>query len=215
MRCVDEKMSQSAVHNIVTPDSDPGPQSAITAKCLYEELVIAGFGGQGILLAGKLLAQTAMRAGLEVTFMPSYGAEVRGGTANCMVIVSNKPIACPVVSRPNSLVICNKASLGKFAPHLRPGGLLIFNSSLIQNVPSVPDGVEVVGVPAEEIALEAGSPKSANMVMLGAYLGKRGHLSPRQATEALPDVLAERHYKTIPTNAAALRRGAEFARDRA
>jgi 2-oxoglutarate ferredoxin oxidoreductase subunit gamma len=194
-------MSQSAIRN---------PQSAIAASYLYEEMVMAGFGGQGIVLAGKLLAQTAMRAGLEVTFMPSYGAEVRGGTANCMVIVSNQPIACPVVSAPNSLVICNKASLSKFAPRLKPGGLLIFNKSLIRDVPSVPDGVEVIGVPAEEIATEAGSPKSANMVMLGAYLGKRGHLSPQQAAEALPDVLAERHHKMIPVNARALSRGAEF-----
>ena len=181
------------------------------ADYLYEEMVMAGFGGQGIVLAGRLLAQTAMRAGLEVTYMPSYGAEVRGGTANCMVIVSSKPIACPVVSTPNSLVICNKASLSKFAPHLKPGGLLIFNSSLIQSVDSVPDGVEVIGVPAEEIAIESGSPKCANMVMLGAYLGKRGHLSPDQAAESLPAILAERHHKTIPMNAQALRRGADFA----
>jgi 2-oxoglutarate ferredoxin oxidoreductase subunit gamma len=178
---------------------------------VYEELVIAGFGGQGIVLAGKLLAQTAMRAGLEVTYMPSYGAEVRGGTANCMVIVSSQPIACPVVSAPNSLVICNKASLSKFAPRLKRGGLLIFNSSLIQGVDCAPDGVEVIGVPAEEIAIESGSPKCANMVMLGAYLGKRGHLTPQQAAEALPDVLAERHHKTIPINAQALRRGAACA----
>jgi 2-oxoglutarate ferredoxin oxidoreductase subunit gamma len=143
--------------------------------------------------------------------MPSYGAEVRGGTANCMVIVSNKPIACPVVSTPNSLVICNKASLSKFAPHLKSGGLLVFNSSLIQSVHSVPEGVEVIGIPAEEIAIESGSPKSANMVMLGAYLGKRGHLSPQQAAESLPAILAERHHKTIPVNAEALRRGADFA----
>ncbi len=183
----------------------------MTANHLYEELVIAGFGGQGIILAGKLLAQTAMRAGLEVTYMPSYGAEVRGGTANCMVIVSNKPIACPVVSAPNSLLICNKASLSKFAPRIRPGGVLIFNSSLIQSVHSVPEGVEVIGIPAEEIAIESGSPKTANMVMLGAYLGKRAHLSPQQAAEALPDVLAERHHKTIPMNAEALRRGAQSA----
>ena len=182
----------------------------MTTDYLYEEMVMAGFGGQGIVLAGKLLAQTAMRAGLEVTYMPSYGAEVRGGTANCMVIVSNKPIACPVVSTPNSLVICNKASLSKFAPRLRHGGLLIFNNSLIQSVHSVPDGVEVIGVPAEEIAIESGSPKSANMVMLGAYLGKRGHLSPQQAAESLPAILAERHHKTIPINAEALRRGADF-----
>jgi len=94
---------------------------------------------------------------------------------------------------------------------LRPGGLLIFNSSLIQDVHSVPDSVEVIGVPAEEIAIESGSPKSANMVMLGAYLGKRGHLSPQQAAEALTDVLAERLHKTIPMNAEALRRGAASA----
>ena len=183
----------------------------MTTDHIYEEMVMAGFGGQGIVLAGKLLAQTAMKAGLEVTFMPSYGAEVRGGTANCMVIVSNKPIACPVVSTPNSLVICNKASLSKFAPHLKSGGLLVFNSSLIQSVHSVPEGVEVIGIPAEEIALESGSPKSANMVMLGAYLGKRGHLTAQQAAESLPAILAERHHKTIPVNAEALRRGADFA----
>jgi 2-oxoglutarate ferredoxin oxidoreductase subunit gamma len=177
---------------------------------IYEELVIAGFGGQGIVLAGKLLAQTAMRAGLEVTYMPSYGAEVRGGTANCMVILSSQPIACPVVSAPNALVICNKASLSKFAPRLKRGGLLIFNSSLIPSVDFVPEGVEVLGVPAEEIAIESGSPKCANMVMLGAYLGKRGHLTAQQAAEALPDVLAERHHKTIPINAEALRRGADL-----
>ncbi len=182
---------------------------------LYEEMVLAGFGGQGIVMAGKLLAQAAMRAGLEVTYMPSYGAEVRGGTANCMVVVSNRPIACPVVSAPNSLVICNKASLGKFAPRLRSGGLLIFNSSLIANVHSVPEGVEVVGVPAEEIAIAAGSPKSANMVMLGAYLGKRGILSPEQAANSLPDVLAARHQKMIPVNAEALRQGANHVLCRA
>jgi 2-oxoglutarate ferredoxin oxidoreductase subunit gamma len=178
---------------------------------LYEEVVIAGFGGQGIILAGKLLAQAAMKAGLEVTYMPSYGAEVRGGTANCMVILSNKPIACPIVSAPTALVICNKASMSKFAPRLRPGGQLIFNSSLIEAVHSVPDGVQVIGVPAEEIAIQAGSPKSTNMVMLGAYLGVRGPLTAQQTAEALADVLAERHHKTIPANSEALRRGAEFA----
>jgi 2-oxoglutarate ferredoxin oxidoreductase subunit gamma len=183
----------------------------MAADYLYEEMVLAGFGGQGILLVGKLLAQTAMRAGLEVSYMASYGAEVRGGTANCMVVVSNRPIACPVVNAPNSLVICNKASLSKFAPRLRPGGLLVFNSSLIENVHSVPDGVDVIGVPAEEIAIEAGSAKSANMVMLGAYVGRRGHLTADQVAEALPDVLAQRHHKTIPVNTEALRRGAEFA----
>ena len=180
------------------------------ATGLYEEVVIAGFGGQGIIMAGKLLAQTAMQAGLEVTYMPSYGAEVRGGTANCMVIVSDEPIACPVVNAPSALVICNKASLSKFAPRLHPGGVLIFNRSLITDVHSVPEGVEIIGIPAQELALEAGSPKTANMVMLGAYLGRRGHLSPDQATASLPDVLARRHHNMIGANTDALHRGAAF-----
>ncbi len=98
-------------------------------KELYEEVFIAGFGGQGIILVGKLLAQTAMSAGREVTFMPSYGAEVRGGTANCMVVISDKEIACPLVSNPQTLIVMNKASLNKFAPLIKKGGLLIMNNT--------------------------------------------------------------------------------------
>jgi 2-oxoglutarate ferredoxin oxidoreductase subunit gamma len=182
---------------------------------LYEELVIAGFGGQGIILVGKLLAQAAMRAGIEVTFMPSYGAEVRGGTANCAVVMSNRPIPCPVVNRPHAVIAMNNASVNKFAPRLRSGGLLIFNSSLTEGEPQVGDDIEVVGVPADEIAAELGSPKSANMVALGAYLGKRGHLSPDDAAKALSDVLASRYHDTLATNAKAIQRGAEFVLCRA
>jgi 2-oxoglutarate ferredoxin oxidoreductase subunit gamma len=176
----------------------------------HEEIVIAGFGGQGIILAGKLLTQAAMRAGLEVTYMPSYGAEVRGGTANCMIVVSNTRIACPVVSRPDSLIAMNKASVAKFGPRLKSGGLLVFNSSLIHNEPQVTDNTDLVAIPADDIAVELGSPKSANMVMLGAYLAKRGHLKAEQVGQAMPDVLAERLHKTIPINLEAFRRGADF-----
>jgi 2-oxoglutarate ferredoxin oxidoreductase subunit gamma len=179
---------------------------------LYEEIIIAGFGGQGIMLTGKLLAQTAMNAGKEVTYMPSYGAEVRGGTANCMVIITEEKIACPVVGKPDSLIVMNKASLNKFAPRLKKGGLLIMNSSLIDSEPQLDDSVEVVAVPADEIAVELGSHKSANMVALGAYLQKRGYLTADAAGQALPDVLAERYHKTLPVNIEALRGGAEFAR---
>lgn len=182
-----------------------------TSNGLYEEIVIAGFGGQGIILAGKLLAQTALNTGLEVTYMPSYGAEVRGGTANCMVIVSDKSIACPVVSEPESLIVMNKASLNKFGPRLTSGGLLLWNSSLIDSAPKMNGDIDIVAIPADEVAGELGSPKSANMVMLGAYLQKRGHLTPPQASEALRDVLAERYHKMIPVNTEALRRGAELA----
>jgi len=159
-----------------------------TSDEFCEEVVIAGFGGQGIILAGKLLAQTAMKAGKEVTFMPSYGAEVRGGTANCMVIIADNPIACPVISKPDSLIAMNKASLDKFAPRLKNGGLLIMNSSLIDTEPQLDETVEVIAVPADELAVQLGNKKAANMVALGAYLQKRRHLTPAAATEALPEV---------------------------
>jgi len=178
---------------------------------LYEEVIIAGFGGQGIILAGKLLAQMAMNVSKEVTFMPSYGAEVRGGTANCMVIIAERKIACPVVGRPNSLIVMNKASLNKFVPRLKKGGLLVMNSSLIDSVPQLDETIEVIAVPADELAVQLGNQKAANMVALGAYLQKRGHLTVDAAVQALPYVLAERYHKTIPVNTSALRRGAEFA----
>ena len=178
----------------------------------YEEIVIAGFGGQGIMLTGKLLAQTAMEAGKEVTYMPSYGAEVRGGTANCMVVIAENKIACPVVAKPDSLIVLNKASLNKFGPRLKNNGLLIMNSSLIDTEPNLDDSIEIIPVPADELAIELGSPKSANMVALGAYLQKRGQFAAEEAAQALPEVLARRYHKTLPVNTEALRRGAEFAK---
>jgi 2-oxoglutarate ferredoxin oxidoreductase subunit gamma len=181
-------------------------------KYYFEEIVIAGFGGQGIMLAGKLLAQTAMRAGKEVTYMPSYGAEVRGGTANCMVVIADQEIACPVVSKPDSLIVMNKASLNKFGTRLKDGGLLIMNSSLIDSEPDLNGSIEIVAVPADKIAVELGSQKSANMVAIGAYLQKRGYLSPQDAADALPETIAKRYHKLLPVNTEALRRGGEFAR---
>jgi len=185
----------------------------MAANALCEEIIIAGFGGQGIMLTGKLLAQTAMNAGKEVTYMPSYGAEVRGGTANCMVVISDNQIACPVVGRPDSLIVLNKASLKKFAPHLKNGGLLIMNSSLIDVHPELNNSIEVVSIPADELAVRLGSPKSANMVALGAYLQKRGYLTPEMSAKALPDVLAKRYHQTLPVNIEALQKGAEYARN--
>jgi 2-oxoglutarate ferredoxin oxidoreductase subunit gamma len=185
----------------------------MAANALCEEIVIAGFGGQGIMLTGKLLAQTAMNAGKEVTYMPSYGAEVRGGTANCMVVISDNAIACPVVGKPDSLIVLNKASLKKFAPRLKNGGLLVMNSSLIDVQPELDDSIEVVSLPADELAVGLGSPKSANMVALGAYLQKRGYLTPEMTAEALPDVLAKRYHQTLPVNIEALQKGAEYARN--
>ncbi len=184
----------------------------MTANGFYEEIIIAGFGGQGIMLTGRLLAQTAMERGLEVTYMPSYGAEVRGATANCMVVIAEKKIACPVVAKPDSLIVMNKASLNKFGPRLKNGGLLIMNSSLIDTGPQLDDSIEIITVPADELAIELGSPKSANMVALGVYLQKRGQFTADAAAQALPKVLARRYHKTLPVNTKALQRGAEFVK---
>jgi 2-oxoglutarate ferredoxin oxidoreductase subunit gamma len=178
---------------------------------LYESVIIAGFGGQGIILAGQLLAQAAMKAGKDVTFMPAYGAEVRGGTSNCTVVIADEPIACPIVTNPDSLIVMSKASMTRFGGSVKAGGLLIYNSSLIDNVPKLDSSVEVLAVPVDRIAVELGSPRSANMVAVGAYLGRRGILSVELAAESLADVLSERYHKTIPINTEALRRGAEFA----
>ena len=178
-----------------------------------EEVIIAGFGGQGILLAGKLLAQAAMKTGKEVTFMPSYGAEMRGGTANCTIVIADEPIASPMVSRPSSLIAMNKASLNKFAPAVKSNGLLIMNSSLIDVQPDANQTIDILAVPADDIALELGNKKAANMVALGAYLQKRGLFSHDTAAENLPDVLAKRYHKTLPLNTKALQKGAEFAKN--
>lgn len=185
----------------------------VTQNSFQEEVIIAGFGGQGVILAGRLLAQTAMNAGKEVTFMPSYGAEVRGGTANSMVVIADEPIASPLVSRPASLIAMNKASLNKFASAVKSGGLLIMNSSMIDCKPNVDKSIDVLAVPADDIAVELGSQKSANMVVLGAYLQRRGLFSVDAAAKSLPDVLSERYHKTIPLNIEAMQRGADFAKN--
>ena len=186
----------------------------MTSDGLYEEVIIAGFGGQGVMLAGKLLAQTAMMAGKEVTYMPSYGAEVRGGTANCMVVIADRPVASPVVTEPDSLIVMNKASLNKFAMRLKKNGLLVINSSLIPDCPVLDATIEVIKVPANDIAIELGTVRSANMVIMGAYLQKRGIFSCEAAAQGLADVLAKRHHDTLTLNSDALRRGAGYVIDK-
>ena len=182
----------------------------MTSDNFREEVIIAGFGGQGIILAGRLLAQVAMKRGLEVTYMPAYGAEVRGGTSNCSVVIADEAIASPLVTRPDSLIAMNKASLSKFAPRIKPNGLLIMNRSLIDEQPALDEIIDIVAVPADDIAVQLGSGKSANMVAVGAYLQKKAVFSPDEAAGCLADVLAKRYHKTLPVNTQALRRGAEF-----
>lgn len=137
---------------------------------IQKEVVMAGFGGQGVMTVGQLLAYTAMEEGKQVVWIPSYGPEMRGGTANCTVVVSENRIGSPIINNPQSACVFNRPSLDKFGALIRPGGLLLINSSLI-DVTSGRDDISELMVPVNEIAIKVGNPKVANMVMLGAYIG--------------------------------------------
>jgi 2-oxoglutarate ferredoxin oxidoreductase subunit gamma len=182
----------------------------VSGDRLREEIVAAGFGGQGIMLLGKLIASAGMLEGREVTYIPSYGAEVRGGTAHCMVIVSDREIASPLVSAPDSALVMNHPSLTKFEPRLRPGGLLVVNVSLMLGPPARTD-VEIVPIAATETADELGAIQVANMVMLGAYLARRPIVKPETIVEVLRRVLPKRRHHLIGINEQALVRGAHLA----
>ena len=137
---------------------------------MQSEVMFAGFGGQGILLSAKILAHTAMETGYEVVWIPSYGPEMRGGTAYCMVIMGDRPIGSPIVKNPLHLVAMNRPSLEKFAPVVKPGGVVLINSSLIP-VRSGRDDVDEIAIPVNEIAIEAGSPQGWHR-----YVGDAGQV---------------------------------------
>jgi 2-oxoglutarate ferredoxin oxidoreductase subunit gamma len=178
---------------------------------MYEGIFFAGFGGQGIILAGKIVCLAAMGEGKHVSHIPSYGAEMRGGTANCSVIVSDDEIASPLVPHPGVCLVMNKPSLLKFQPIVKPGGLLIWNASLIDIAPERTD-IEILAVRANEIAEAAGSYKSANMVMLGALLKRRPSVASMNAVLAvLDDAVSARHRELNQVNRKALAGGYEKA----
>ncbi|MEO0077596.1 MAG: 2-oxoacid:acceptor oxidoreductase family protein [candidate division WOR-3 bacterium] len=169
------------------------------------ETVFAGFGGQGVLLAGKILAEVGMGMGKEVVWLPSYGPEMRGGTANCTVIVADEPIASPIVSNPRDAVVMNRPSLEKFAPALQPGGFVVVNTSLISVRPGRKDLV-LIEVPANEIAIEAGAGKAANMVMLGAYVAATGVVTLEALLDQAKHEFAKKP-RLVPINVACVEKG--------
>ena len=148
--------------------------------------IFAGFGGQGVLSMGLTLAQAAMLEGKYVTYLPSYGAEVRGGTANCTVVISDEEIASPVASSPEFIVAMNQPSLARFQNQIQSGGLFFVNSSLIEAEISR-DDIDVISVPANNIAENLGSPRSANMVMLGVFIKKSNLVPLSRVIEELRD----------------------------
>jgi len=177
---------------------------------MQTEIVISGFGGQGILFAGQILAYAAMDSGLEVTWFPSYGPEMRGGTANCTVIISEEEIGAPVVKNPQAVIVMNLPSLDKYEPLVKSDGVLVVNTSLIERDVDRKD-VNVVGIPANEIAERLGDKRLANMVVVGALLGRLPVLPVEAVIQALKDHLPERHRKLIPANIEALHQGMAFA----
>jgi 2-oxoglutarate ferredoxin oxidoreductase subunit gamma len=178
---------------------------------MQTEVIFAGFGGQGALFAGQVLAFGAMDAGHDVTWMPSYGPEMRGGTANCTVVIADEEIGSPTVKNPSAAVVMNLPSLDKFEPRVISGGVLIVNSSLVNRDPLRED-ITWVMIPAQEIAEMIGPRRLLNMVMLGALLEKLPILSSDEIKAALRSHLPERHKKLLPSNMEALDKGAAFAR---
>jgi 2-oxoglutarate ferredoxin oxidoreductase subunit gamma len=172
---------------------------------MQNDVIMAGFGGQGILLIGKILAYAGMNEGKEVSWMPSYGPEMRGGTCNCTVVISDRPVGSPVIQSPRAVLAMNLPSLDKFEPDIKSGGVLLVNSSLIKRQP-VRDDVTVIMVPANEIAHELGSPRSANMVALGAYIGATNAVSLEEVERILEENYAAKP-KLVEVNVEALRRG--------
>ena len=174
---------------------------------MVERNIFAGFGGQGVLLMGQLLAAAGMMEGKNTSWIPSYGPEMRGGTANCSVMLSEQEIDSPLVTRPTSLIVMNRPSLEKFEDSVVPGGSIFVNSSMIDIKVKRTD-VNAYYVPCTEIATELGNPKVSNMIMLGAYIGKSHCVDIETVLEALLEKLGERKAKLIPLNREALKRGA-------
>jgi 2-oxoglutarate ferredoxin oxidoreductase subunit gamma len=181
-------------------DSDP----------FYYDIIVAGFGGQGVLVIGNLLAYAAMIEGKHVTYLPVYGVEMRGGTANCTVVISSNHIGSPVVGKPHAAIVMNLPSLIKYEPLVLPNGLLFLNSSLIEPKETYRKDIEILSIPVNEIAIDNGNPKLANMVALGAFNEKIKLVQMTSLFESLEKVLDERYHHLIPSNIKAIEVGARF-----
>lgn len=173
---------------------------------MKEEIIISGFGGQGVLSMGKILAYAGLMNDLEVTWMPAYGPEQRGGTANVTVILSDTPISSPVLDTYDTAVVLNQQSLDKFESKVKPGGLLIYDAYGIHRRPVRTD-ITVREIPAMDAAVEMGNSKTYNMIVLGAILGMKPVVDVDAVLRGLKKTLPERHHHLLPLNEQAIRRG--------
>ena len=181
---------------------------------INEKILVAGFGGQGVLAIGKMLAEAAMAEGAEVSWLPSYGPEMRGGTSNVSVNLSDSPIGSPLIAKGDAscIIAMNLPSMIKFESYVKPGGLLLVNSSIIDRKCDRTD-INVRYVPVNDIANEMGNPRVANMVMLGAYLEMAKVVKVDTLIEQLKDVFGKKNPKLVDLNKDAIERGAKAARE--
>lgn len=173
---------------------------------MKKEIIISGFGGQGVMSIGKNLAEAGLAEGLNVTWAPSYGPEMRGGTANCSVVLSGRRVGSPVFTHPTELIAMNTPSVDKFGPLVVSGGLVLINSSVVKERFSRPD-VRTLYVPCEAVAYELGNPKAANMVMLGAYVSATGALRPETIESMIVQMFTGSKAKLVPLNLKAFHQG--------
>jgi len=177
---------------------------------MQTEVIMSGFGGQGLMMIGKLLAYAGLEEGKEVTWLPSYGPEMRGGTANCTVVVGDQPISSPLISSPKAAIVMNQPSLEKFAPILKKNGILVINSSMIP-VNSDRTDIRSFRIKANDIAMELGNGRSANLVMLGAYIGLEEVVSHRTIIKAIEKAFAKKK-QFIDVNRKTFMKGYELAK---
>lgn len=176
---------------------------------MLEELIVAGFGGQGVLSLGMTLAYAGMIEDKEISWMPSYGPEMRGGTANCITILSDNKISSPILSLFDSAIVLNQPSMEKFAPRVKAGGLLLYDSGTILE-PSTRKDIRIIGIPATAEARKMKNGKIMNMIILGAYLHLKPVVSLESVMEALKKVLPEKYHHLLPLNEQALEKGEQL-----
>ena len=176
---------------------------------MHQEIVISGFGGQGVLFAGQLLAYAGLAEGKHVTWIPSYGPEMRGGTAHCTVIISDEEIGSPLVRNPTAALVLNPPSMTRYAPLLKPNGVLVLDSTLIMQRANRTD-IREIALPAKDIAAELGFAQIANVVMIGALIGATNVVSVVSIEKVLEERVGARHRDALEPNKRALARGVSF-----
>lgn len=179
---------------------------------MYHEIIMGGVGGQGILVIGNLLAHAAFMENLNVTYIPIYGVEKRGGQADCTVVISSEEIGSPIVGSPQSCIIMSRPSLAKYGPKIKPRGFLLLNTSFVDPREVPRNDLDILTIPAIEIAQNLGNDRLGNMVVIGAFVEKTKVVSLDALIAALSETFEERYHHLLPANADAIRKGAEYAR---